>query len=554
MPRDIVYGSDARNKILTGVKKLSKTVGITLGPNGRNVILPRAIGAPVLTKDGVSVAREVVLRDPYEEMGCQLVKEVAGRTAHIAGDGTTTATVLAEEILIKGYKLIEQGYSPIRFKQGLDWALAGILKEIDAISQPIEDLNMLKHIATISANNDEELGENIANAFDMAGEDGMVLAQAVPGVETHVKVVDGIEFNSGYISQGFVEKGQSKVTLDNCLILVCDRDITHLADNANLFNQISASHQPLFILAKDVKKEALEVLLVNNQKGRLRVCACKMPSDGFGKGNRNQDQWLEDLAIMTGTEVISEERGRPLSQLTIENLGFAKKVIIDRYKTKIIDPTRNEELVTSRINQYKDDLNKLLGDTEREDIENRMSFLRGRGTVLVVGYATELELRQTGDRIDDAMAAVRAALDSGIVPGGGTALIRAARNINLNDAPQEIREAAGVLIEACDRPFRQILINAGEDADAILEKIIVDNKNEFQYGYNAVTLSYGNLIEMGVIDPKKVTKTALINATSIANLLLRTDAIIAEFDKNVDGWQPPAGYRSPDNKGYDHKY
>mgnify|MGYP003627107415 CR=1 FL=1 len=555
MGKLLVHGDDVRTRLLEGVSKLSKIVGVTMGPNGKNVILQKHIGAPNITKDGVTVARQVVLDDPIEELGCQLVKEVAGRTAAVAGDGTTTATVLAHEIFFHGLDLMKEGYSPLKFKKGISWALTYLLAYLDASASPVDSFDDLKHIATISANNDEELGELIAQAYTIAGRDGMVMAQAIPGIESYVAQTDGIEIKSGYISRGFIDKGMSKAEMTNARILICDREITHIEDNKALFDELSQSNAPLLIVCKDLKKEALQLFLQNHIQGRIKVCAIKLPIDGFGKLNMNQDRWLEDLAMLTGTVVVSEERGRPLSELKVADLGYASQVTVDRYLTKILGPKGNKEQIDSRLEEYGADKEKLIKDRERLDIEARISFLRGKGTILFIGYATEAELKQTGDRIDDAMFAVECAMDSGYVVGGGTALMRASlwvRDQKFDELDEDLRPAAEVLLRSCMRPMAQILKNAGEDISVILPKILKDADTSF--GYNVAEGKYGNLVEMGVIDPKKVTKTALINATSIANLLIRTEAAVAEKPDNPVGWQPPAAYRLPDDNGYNHQY
>lgn len=554
MGKQLVYGKELRKQLLEGVTKLSKTVGVTMGPEGKNVILEQHIGAPTITKDGVSVARQVVLDDPIEELGCQLVKEVAGRTAAIAGDGTTTATVLSHEILRNGIELMDTGYSPLKFKAGIDWTLAHLLGYLEAIAKPIEGYDDLKHVAAISANNDMELGELIAEAYTIA-DGGMVIAQARPGIESHVEQVDGIEIKSGYISRGFLDKGESKATLNNARVLICDRDITHVSDNMALFDELSKSNAPLLIICKDLQKEALKLFLQNNAQGRIRVCAIKLPSDGFGRFHKHQDRWIEDLAMQTGTVVVSEERGTPLADLKIDDLGYAKQVVVDRYLTKILEPQPNTVAVQARLEEYNADKEKLLADTDKMDLDDRINSLRGKGTVLVIGYHTEAELRQTGDRLDDAMFAVECAMDSGYVIGGGTALMRAAHWVRLtkiDELDEELRPAAEVLLKACMRPYLQILKNADLNIEEILNKVLPAADPNF--GYNVAEGKYGDLVEMGVIDPKKVTQTALVNATSIATLLIRTEAAVAESKSDPVGWQPPAGYRLPSDAGYNHKY
>lgn len=548
MGKDIRFSSEARGKILEGVNKLASTVGVTMGPQGRYVILGKFVGAPTITKDGVSVAREVVLSDPVEELGCQLVKEVAGRTADVAGDGTTTATVMANAILTHGIKAVEEeGHSPLDFRVGVNWALEQVLLKIENMAKPIDSSETLKNIAVISTNNDEQLGGVIAEAYDLVGQKGMVTAEAHPGVESSARLVEGIEIKSGYISPGFLEKGSKSAVLKNCSILICDREITHITDNLELFHEISNKNKSLLIFCKDLKKEALKIFLENNAVGRIRVCAVKIPA--FGKNN---DAWLEDLAVLTDTIIVGEDRGKPLAEVTLDELGFAKSVEVGRFLTKITGPKKNKERLTERVDSYQNDLDTLIGDLERKDIGDRLAFLSSKAAVITVGYNTELELREKGDRVDDAMAAVKAAIEEGFVPGGGFALYRAANDVDLDLLDEKYRQGAGILLEACKVPAEQILLNAQEDVGSILKQVMTEEAVDF--GYNCATRQFGNLIEMGVIDPAKVTKTALKNATSIALLLITTEAVVAEVPDESTGWQPPAGWRQPNPTGLNHKY
>jgi chaperonin GroEL len=548
MGKGIIYSEEARDKILSGVQKLSRTVAVTMGPQGRNVILGKFVGAPTITKDGVSVAREIVLDDPFEELGCQLVKEVAGRTADVAGDGTTTAAVLANAILSQGKSVVDDNnHSPLNFRVGINWALEQMLSKIDEMAQPVDSPETLESIAVISVNNDKKLGGVIAEAYNMVGQSGMVIAEAMPGVDDFARLVDGIEIKNGFISPGFLEKGQSKCVLNNCHILICDREITHITDNAKLFHDISNQNKTLLILCKDLKKEALKIFLENNAIGRIRACAVKIPT--FGKNN---EAWLEDLAILTGTMIVSEERGKPLAEVSVDELGFAKSVEVGRFLTKITGPRKDEARLNERVEIYKNDLSTLIGDLVRKDITDRMAFLSSNAAIVTVGYSTELELREKGDRVDDAMSAVKAAVEEGFVPGGGFALYRAANSIDLKELEEEYRKGAEVLINACRVPAEQILSNAQEESDVILKKVM--KEDALSFGYNCATRQYGDLIKMGVIDPKKVTRTALENATSIALLLLTTEAVVAEMPDNPTGWQPPAGWRKPDPTGLNHKY
>lgn len=547
MGKDIKFSKKARQRVLSGVEKLARTVAVTMGPEGRNVILGKFVGAPTITKDGVSVAREIVLSDHIEELGCQLVKEVAGRTADVAGDGTTTATVLAHGIFAKGMEALEKETSPRNFRIGVNWALERVLEKVDSVAKPIDDPNSLRDIAIISANNDEKLGGAIAEAYNLVGQKGMVLAEAVPGVEESVRLVEGIELKSGYITPGFLEKGTSKSVIEKCRILICDREITHISDNAQLFHELSSKNMGLLIISKDLKKEALKIFLENNKLGRIRVCAIKIPP--FGKRN---DEWLEDLAALTGTVIVGEDRGKPLSEVTVEDLGFAGRVEVDKHFTKISSPSRDEARISARMEDYREDLQKLGGDLERKDIRDRMAFLTSKAAVITVGYSTELELREKGDRVEDAMSAVRAAIEEGFVPGAGMTLYRAAQSVDLSDLDEKYHAGAEVLLEACKKPAIQILDNAMEDFDEILSQVM--SEDSVQFGYNCATREFGDLIEMGVIDPKKVTRTALQNATSIALLLLTTEAVVAELPEDPSGWQPVAGWRPPSETGLNHKY
>lgn len=551
MGKIIEYGDDARNKILAGVEKLTRAVSVTMGPRGKNVIIGKAVGAPVITKDGVSVAREVVLSDPREELGCQLVKEVAGRTVDLVGDGTTTSTVLACEIFGRGLHLLKSGKSnPLKFKRGIEWAQEAILEEIELNSKKIETDQELIDIATISANNDPELGRIIAGAYLAVDKTGMVTAEAIPGVKSAIKVVDGIELKSGYISSEFLEPGQIKRVMEKCLILICDEEISHMMDPEIIraIQKIGNLNKEVLLICTDLKKHALSFFLQNFKAGTLKLCAIKTPK--FGK---QQSRWLEDLSLITGATILGEDHGIPLSQLEIKHLGYAERIEVENYTTKIVNPKLDVNRIQNRKEIYKNDLLKLLGDIERRDIMDRLAFLNNKAAVIQVGYSTELELREKGDRVDDAMSAVRAAIQDGYVVGGGFALWHAVENIRknkLSSAPQDCIEAINVLLKSCEAPARQILKNAELPEDIILKNI--DEKSTM--GYNSATEEYGDLVEMGVIDPKKVTKIALQNAISIAQLLIATEAVIADDPNNSSGWQPPAGWRAPSNNGLNHKY
>jgi len=542
-----LYGEDARNKVLDGANKLARTVATTMGPYGRNVLMGRAVGAPVVTKDGVSVAREVVLDDPIEELGSQMVKEVSGRTADVAGDGTTTATVLAAEILGGGVSVIKNGVNPIYFRDGINYTLSLVLEQLNNLSRPVSSTRDIQSIATISANNDSSLGDAISGAFEAVGQNGVVTAEATPGKNTHFRVTDGIEIRSGYCTPALLNPGEDPVALENPYVLICDREMTHMQDFMQVLSRIHEQNKSLLIIARGIKQEALQTLVVNRRSGRLNAVAVEYPS--FGKYN---DQWLDDLAVLVGTSVFSEDKGNPLSGATVESLGFAKKINITRYNTTIISGAKNEAAIKEKELIYTTTLDTAISDTDRKDVRARLAFLQSKAAVVCVGYSTEAELREKGDRVEDAVCATKAAIESGILPGGGTALLRASSAIDLYSIPEKFRPAANVLISACQKPFRQILENGYISPEDILAKI--GSQNDPWVGYNLVTGEVGNLLELGVVDPKKVTETALKNAVSAALLLINTEAVMAENPEKPSGWQPPAGWRPPSDTNLNHKY
>jgi len=550
--KDLTYSKDARKALLDGAEKLAKTVGVTMGPQGKNVILGKYVGAPVLTKDGVTVAREVTLEDPIEELACQLIKEAAGRTAAVAGDGTTTATVLTHEIFKRGNDLINSGYSPLSFKRGLEWATNSVVEELDKMASPVEGLETLRDIATISANNDSDLGDKIAEAFDAVGLEGTVAAEAAPGANTSVRFIDGVELKNGYVTNSFlVESGQTDIVLNNCNILICDEEISSLASCLALLNEASDNSTPILVLARNVKQEALATLVANNKIGRLSSVAVKIPPMGV-KSSGTQREWLDCLAALVGTKIFGKDRGVPLSGATIEDLGFAKKVVVNRFLTKILEGRKDEGIVKEKLSLYKREQNTLLGDNDRIDVAKRIAFLKNKAAMITVGYSTELELREKGDRVDDAVFATRAAIEEGVVPGGGTAILRAARAVDLESLEEGLRPAAQVLLDSCCRPIAQISENGFQDSSEIIKEVL--SSDDFRFGYNAATGKFEDLIAAGVIDPKKVTRTALQNAASISLLLINTEAIVSEQADNPSSWQPPAGWRPPEEGTLRHKY
>ena len=547
MSKKILFKENAQQKIMSGVKQLADVVATTMGPRGKNVILGKFVGAPVITKDGVSVAREVVLKDEHEETACQLVKEAAGRTADIAGDGTTTATVLTHEIFSNGIELINNGLSPIHFRDAINWGCEEICKNIDGIKKSVNGIEDLTSIASISANNDLYLGSKIAEAFEYAGLDGTVAAEASPGIHTTVKKMSGIEMKNGYITPAFLTSpNQKDIVFENCRILLLDREMTHFSDCFELFNKLHESSTPILVLAKDIKQEALATLVANNKLGKLKVVGVKLPSQFY------ESDWMDNLSIMVGGTVASEANGNPLSSITVNDLGFARKVMVNKYETKIIDGNSDTERIEAKIYAYTHDSQSVIGDKHRLELNKKSAFLRSKAAIVSVGYSTELELREKGDRVEDSLSATRAAIEQGIVPGAGMTLIRASQMIDINKVKPEWRSTINMLKESCYRPAKQILLNADLDPDSILEKSL--EEEDIFWGYNAANDNFCNLYDSGVLDPAKVTKTALSNACSISLLLINTAAMVVEDRQDESGWQPPAGWRPPSERNLNHKY
>ena len=545
MAKDLTYSKSAREKILAGSEKLSRTVAVTMGPQGKNVILGKFVGAPVLTKDGVSVAREVVLEDPVEDLSCQLIKEAAGRTAAIAGDGTTTATVLADEILKNGCRLLADGYSPLYLRRGVELAKEAVFEKLNVMKSEASSFDDLRNIATISANNDSDLGSSIAQAFAEVDMDGTVIAKASPGIGNSVSIVDGIELESGWISPAFALEGATEVTFEGCRILICNEEMSNLNLYLKLLHALSEANTPVLILAKDVNREVLQTLVANNKLGRLKAVAVKIPILGVA-----QDEWVSALSTLVGTKVAGVDCS--VANMEVSDLGFAGRVIVNQYSTRIVEGRKDEKRVAEKIAIYESDSQKLISDQMLIDSKNRISFLKSKAAVISVGYSTELELREKGDRVEDAICATKAAIEEGYVPGGGTALLRAAEMVDTSLFPDSILPAVRVILDACQRPIRQIVRNADLDPEEIIRKVLSSNDSNF--GYNAATGEFEDLVEAGVIDPKKVTRTALENAASISMLLINTGAVVSEQKENPSSWQPPAGWRPPEEGKLSHKY
>jgi chaperonin GroEL len=523
MAKDMLFNVEAREKLKTGVDALANAVKVTLGPKGRNVIISKKFGAPQITKDGVTVAKEIELKDPIENMGAQMVKEVASKTADIAGDGTTTATVLAQAIITAGLKNVAAGANPMDLKRGIDKAVAEIVVNLKKISKEVgSDNSKIEQIATISANNDETIGKLIAKAMKVVGNDGVITVEEAKGTETEVKTVEGMQFDRGYLSPYFVTNAEKMITeMENPLILICEKKISSMKELLPILEPVVQAGKSLLIIAEDVDGEALGTLVVNRLRGSLKVAAVKAP--GFGDRRKAM---LEDIAILTGGQVVSEERGMTLENVTMEMLGTAQKIEIDKDNTTLINGKGNPKDIKGRIIQIKSQIESTTSDYDKEKLQERLAKLSGGVAVLFIGAPTEMEMKEKKDRVDDALAATRAAVEEGIVPGGGVALIRASANLDKMVGVNE-DETTGIAIvrRAVEEPLRQIIANAGGEGAIIVQKV-KEGKDDF--GYNARTEKYEKLYSAGVIDPTKVTRIAIENAASIAAMLLTTECVIAD--------------------------
>jgi chaperonin GroEL len=523
MSKQIYFDVEARDKLKRGVDALANAVKVTLGPKGRNVVIGKKFGAPQITKDGVTVAKEIELKDPIENMGAQMVKEVASKTADVAGDGTTTATVLAQAIIQAGLKNVAAGANPMDLKRGIDKAVTELVKNLKKISKEVgSDNSKIKQIATISANNDETIGALIAEAMKVVGNDGVITVEEAKGTETDVKIVEGMQFDRGYLSPYFVTNADKMITeMENPLILISEKKISSMKELMPILEPVVQAGKGLLIIAEDVDGEALGTLVVNRLRGSLKVAAVKAP--GFGDRRKAM---LEDIAILTGGQVISEERGMTLENVTMDMLGTAEKIEIDKDNTTIINGKGDKKAISSRVGQIRTQIEATTSDYDREKLQERLAKLAGGVAVLYVGAATEVEMKEKKDRVDDALAATRAAVQEGIVPGGGVALIRAIENLDKLKGENE-DEMTGIAIvrRAAEEPLRQIIANAGEEGAVIVQKV-KEGKDDF--GYNARTDKFEHLYKAGVIDPTKVTRIAIENAASIASMLLTTECVIAD--------------------------
>jgi chaperonin GroEL len=521
MAKEIYYSDKARNGLYDGVTKLADAVKVTMGPRGRNVLIQKSYGAPHITKDGVSVAREIELSDPLENMGAQLVKEVASNTADEAGDGTTTATVLAHAIFKEGLRNITAGANPIEVKRGMDKASAAIVEELKKISKEVKDKKEIAQVATISANSDETIGQLIAEAMEKVGKDGVITVEEAKGIDDDLEVVEGMQFDRGYISPYFVTNTEKMTCeLESPIILLTDSKIASLKDLVPLLEQVQQSGRPLLIIADDIEGEALSTLVLNKLKGVLNITAVKAP--GFGDRKK---EMLKDIAILTGATLITEELGLTLEKVSIEDLGQAARVVIDKDNTVIVDGKGDKSAVESRVNEIKTQIESTSSEYDKEKLQERLAKLAGGVAVIKVGAATETEMKEKKDRVDDALAATKAAVEEGIVIGGGAALIKASKAVNLNLKEDEA-VGGDIILRAIFAPMKQIAQNAGFDAGVVADKIA--NANEANLGFNAATGEYVDMIEAGIIDPLKVARVALQNATSVASLLLTTEATVSD--------------------------
>ncbi|HKG94795.1 MAG TPA: chaperonin GroEL [Gemmatimonadaceae bacterium] len=528
--KELHFNVDARAALKRGVDQLAEAVKVTLGPKGRNVVIDKKFGAPTVTKDGVTVAKEIELSDPIENMGAQMVKEVATKTSDNAGDGTTTATVLAQAIFREGLKNVTAGVNPMALKRGIDKAVAAVVEELKRISVPTSGKKEIAQVGAISANNDQEIGSLIADAMEKVGKDGVITVEEARGLETTLETVDGMQFDRGYLSPYFVtDPEKMEAVLEDALILIHDKKISTMKDLLPILEKVAQMGRPMLIIAEDVEGEALATLVVNKLRGTLRVCAVKAP--GFGDRRKAM---LQDIAVLTGGQVISEEVGFKLENAVVNDLGRGKRIVVDKDNTTIIDGQGTEEQIQGRVKEIKAAVEKTTSDYDKEKLQERLAKLAGGVAVINVGAATESEMKEKKARVEDALHATRAAVEEGIVPGGGVALIRAQKalkELKLEDL--EERTGVEIVRRAIEEPLRMIVQNAGGEGSIVIEK--VRSNKDANFGYNALTDEYENLVEAGVIDPTKVTRTALQNAASIAGLLLTTEALVVEKKEKESG-------------------
>ena len=521
--KDVQFGNEVRQKMVSGVNTLANAVRVTLGPKGRNVVLDRAFGGPHITKDGVSVAKEIELKDKFENMGAQMVKEVASKTNDVAGDGTTTATVLAQSIVAEGMKYVTAGMNPTDLKRGIDKAVAALVEELKNIAKPCDTSKEIAQVGSISANSDEQVGAIIAEAMEKVGKEGVITVEDGKSLENELDVVEGMQFDRGYLSPYFINDAEKQIAaLDNPFVLLFDKKISNIRDLLPVLEQVAKVSRPLLIIAEDVEGEALATLVVNNIRGILKTVAVKAP--GFGDRRKAM---LQDIAILTGGTVIAEEVGLSLEKATLEDLGQAKRIEIGKENTTIIDGFGDAAQIEARVAEIRQQIETATSDYDKEKLQERVAKLAGGVAVIKVGAATEVEMKEKKDRVEDALHATRAAVEEGVVAGGGVALLRARaalENLHTGNADQDA--GVQIVLRAVESPLRQIVANAGGEPSVVVNKVLEGKGN---YGYNAGSGEYGDMIEMGVLDPAKVTRSALQHAASIAGLMLTTDCMIAEI-------------------------
>jgi len=533
--KDVQFADSARSRMLKGVDVLANAVKVTLGPKGRNVVLDKAFGAPTVTKDGVSVAKEIELSDKFENMGAQMVKEVASQTSDIAGDGTTTATVLAQSIVREGLKAVAAGMNPMDLKRGLDKGVTAAVASLAKLSQPCNDTKEIAQVGTISANSDENIGSIIADAMEKVGKEGVITVEEGSGLENELDVVEGMQFDRGYLSPYFINNQDSmSAELEDPYVLLFDKKISNIRDLLPTLEAVAKAGKPLLIIAEDVEGEALATLVVNSMRGIVKVCAVKAP--GFGDRRKAM---LQDIAILTGGQVISEEVGLSLEKVTLEDLGTAKKVNIDKENTTVVDGAGKKAEINARVEQIRTQIDQATSDYDREKLQERVAKLAGGVAVIKVGAATEVEMKEKKDRVDDALHATRAAVEEGVVAGGGVALIRAVSALDKlkGDNPDQ-QHGIAIARRAMEEPLRQIVENAGDEPSVVVNQVAGEKGN---YGYNAATGEYGDMIAMGILDPTKVSRSALQNAVSIAGLMITTEAMVAELPKEDAPAMPDMG-------------
>ena len=535
MAKDVKFGDSARGQMLDGVNILADAVKVTLGPKGRNVVLDKSFGAPTVTKDGVSVAKEVELQDKFENMCAQMVKEVSSQTSDAAGDGTTTATVLAQSIVNEGLKSVAAGFNPMDLKRGIDKAVTKAVESIQSMAIPCEESSSIAQVGTISANSDSEVGDIIAEAMDKVGKEGVITVEEASGIENELEVVEGMQFDRGYLSPYFINNQEKMITeLEDPMILLHDSKISNIRDLLPLLEAVAKAGKSLLIIAEDVEGEALATLVVNNMRGVVKVSACKAP--GFGDRRKAM---LEDIAILTGGTVISEEVGLNLESATIESLGTAKKVVLTKETTTVIDGAGTQDNISGRVNQIRAQIEETTSDYDREKLQERVAKLAGGVAVIKVGAGSEMEMKEKKARVEDALHSTRAAVEEGVVPGGGVALVRSLQAVDgLKGDNEDQNIGISIALKAMEAPIRQIVLNAGEEASVVVDKIKSEKGN---YGFNAASSEYGDMIKMGILDPAKVTRTALQAAGSVAGLMITTEAMVSEIPEESPAGGMPGG-------------